>query len=287
MEHTLWLGIVLAIIGSTNLNVGKAIQKWKVRVLAQGRRVFARPHRRDFGIWMIGFGLTSSVSLFYSLALKYTDKSSMVSGLNGVGMIGMVVFAWLVLKERIGRQELVGAALVLVGTTVMGYFEAEPQTQQYALAGAAVSAALLLAVFVPAALVSWRIRRFHGFTFGALAGVLIGISVILGDIALLRAGNSFFGQFAYPYPYIALGLGLIAVITTQLAFWRARAMVVIPTINSFMILIPVVLEYFVFATVLKPPSYVGIAIIIVGVVLLTATETQNRIGREASELGQA
>jgi drug/metabolite transporter (DMT)-like permease len=224
------------------------------------------------------------VSVFYSLALKYTDKSSMVSGLNGVGMIGMVVFAWLVLKERIGRQELVGAALVLVGTTVMGYFEAEPQTQQYALARAVVSASLLVAIFAPAALVSWRIRRFHGFTFGALAGVLIGISVILGDIALLRAGNSFFGQFAYPFPYIALGIGLIAVITTQLAFWRARAMVVIPTINSFMILVPVVLEYFVFATVLKPASYVGIATIVVGVVLLTATETQNHIGDEASEL---
>ena len=58
-------------------------------------------------------------------------------------------------------------------------------------------------------------------------------------------------------------------------------MVVVPTINSFIILTPVVFEYFTFGTVLAPPQWVAILSIVAGVVLLTATSTQDRI--EATE----
>ena len=64
----------------------------------------------------------------------------------------------------------------------------------------------------------------------------IGIAMILGDMALVASGNSMMGQFRNPYPYIAVAVGGGALVITQFAFWRARAMVVVPTINSFIIL---------------------------------------------------
>ena len=256
------------------MNVGKAIQKWKVRIFAHGRDIFGRDHRKDLYIWGIGFLLTSSSSIFYSLALKFTDKSSMVSSLNGIGMIGLVLFAWLVLKEKIGKRELVGAGLVLAGTAVMGLLESAPDVQKPSLAGFLICGGIMLAIFAPPVFWSWRARKLHGLTFGALAGILLGMAVILGDFALLSANNSFFGQLRYPYPYLAVFSGTVAIVVTQLAFWRGTAMVVVPTINSLMILSPVVLEYFTFGTTLRPVSYLGIAAIVAGVVLLTATEKQ-------------
>ena len=85
------------------------------------------------------------------------------------------------------------------------------------------------------------------------------------------------GQLKNPYPYVAIVLGTVALAVTQLAFWRSRAMVVVPTINSFVILAPVVFERFVFGTVLRPPQYLAVVAIVAGVILLTATEKQDRI----------
>ncbi len=278
MEGPMFLGVLFAVLASAHLNIGKGIQKWKVRIFGQKRAMFSAEHRKDLFIWLIGFSLTASATPLYSLALKYTDKSSMVSSLNGVGMIGLVLFAWLVLHERIGWQEIGGAALVLLGTTVMGYFD-EPLTggQTYSLKPFLYCLLVTAAVFAPLALFAWKTNRYYGFTYGAIPGILIGSAMILGDIALVKSGNDMLGQLKNPYPYIALFLGTVALAVTQFAFWRSKAMVVVPTINSFVILAPVVFEYFTFGTALVPVQYTAVAAIIAGVILLTATEKQDRI----------
>ncbi len=278
MTEEFWLAVFLAVIASVNLNVGKAVQKWKVRVLGEGRRILAPEHRKDFSVWVVGMALTASSSVFFSLALKFSDKSSLVSSLNGVGLIGLVIFAWAVMKERIGRQELGGAALVLIGTTVMGYFE-KPllKSQEFSLVNFIVVSAVLWGIFLPASVFSWKTGRLHGLIFGTFAGIILGMCLILGDMALVRAGNDFLGQLRYGYPYVALLFAVCALTVTQFAFWRSKAMVVVPTINSVMILSPVLLEYFTFGTVLQAPQYLGVAVIVAGVVLLTYTETQDKI----------
>ena len=63
MEGSVLLGIVLAIIGSTNLNVGKGVQKQKVHVFLEGRKMLRTPHRRDLGIWLLGLLLTATAAV--------------------------------------------------------------------------------------------------------------------------------------------------------------------------------------------------------------------------------
>lgn len=279
MENMLWLGILLAILASICLNVGKGVQKWKVKIWGKGRAMFQKENIGDFRIWMIGFFLTAAAAPIYSAALKFTDKSSMVSSLNGVGMIGLVIFAWLVLHEKIGWQEIGGAALVLFGTALMNWFDKPIAQDAFTVGRFAVSGLSLLAVFGLLAAFSWKTDRLYGFSFGAIPGILIGGAMILGDMALVEAGGDMLGQLKTPYPWIAMIAAIGALTVTQLAFWRARAMVVVPTINSFVILAPVVMEYFTFGTVLQPVQYAAIALIVAGVVLLTYTEAQDRIER--------
>jgi len=287
MQESFLLGILFAVLASTSLNVGNGIQKWKVRVFGQKKAMFNRQHRKDLAIWLIGLLMTTSATPLFSFALKYTEKSSMVSALNGVGMIGLVVFAWLVLRERIGWQEISGALLVLAGTAVMGYFDkALAGGQQYSLGPFFWCLFFVAAVFGPLSAFSWKTNRYYGFTFGAIPGILIGCAMILGDIALVESGDDMLGQFTNPYPYIAIVLGTGALIVTQLAFWRSKAMVVVPTINSFVILTPVVFERFTFKTILQPLQYLAVGAIMTGVVLLTATEKQDRIEGRSSGEGQ-
>ena len=51
--------------------------------------------------------------------------------------------------------------------------------------------------------------------------------------------------------------------------WRATAIVVVPTMNSFVILTPLVIQYFTFGTVLHSLQYLGVLVVIAGVVRMT------------------
>lgn len=277
------LGILLAIAASTFLNVGKGVQKWKVAVLGQGRRAFSAEHRKELGLWCVGLGMTASATVLYSFALKFTDKPSTVSALNGVGLIGLVVFARLVLKETVGLKEMLGAVLIVAGTALMGLFDQPPEAGQvFESSGFIISMVALGAVYAPLAIYSWRARRWHGVVFGSLAGAMIGAAMVLGDVALVEADGDVLGQFGGPYVYIALLIGNGALAMTQLAFWRAPAMVVVPTTNSFVIFTPVVLQYFTFGTVLHPVQLLAVGVIIAGVVRLTMGGGTGEAGAEVA-----
>jgi drug/metabolite transporter (DMT)-like permease len=268
--ETLWLGLLLGALAALCMNLGKGVQKMKVKVLGRGRLMFRPPHRRDLGIWALGASGSIIATVLYSLALKYTDKSSLVTSLNGLGLLGLVFFAWLVLKEPMGPREWLGAGLVVAGTAVMGYLDQPlPAGQNYDLGSFLRLVLILAAVWLPLALLALRVVRLHGLAFGAIVGNLIAVGMILGDMALVKSQGDFFGQFRNPYPYAAIGCTLSAFALTQFAFWRASALAVVPTINSFMILVPLLLEYFTFGTVLRPVQYLSAVIIVAGVILLT------------------
>jgi len=274
-EETLYLGLLLGASAAICLNLGKGIQKMKVKVLGQGRAMFRPPHRRDFVIWVLGALTSLSATILYSLALKYTDKSSLVSSMNGVGLIALVFFAWLVLKEPMGIREWLGAGLVVAGTTAMSYLDQPlPAGQSYDLPRFLTLVAILIAVFLPLVLLALKVVRLHGLVFGALVGTIIGVAMILGDMALVKSQGDFLGQLQNPYSYAAIFCGGSALTLTQVAFWRASALSVVPTINSFMILIPVLMEYFTFGTVLQPVQYLAVLVIVLGVVLITTSSRQ-------------
>jgi drug/metabolite transporter (DMT)-like permease len=277
MEGTLALGIGLAILASTNINVGKGIQKWKVHIWGKKGAMFNQENLPDTLIWFVGLALTASAVVILPLALKYTDRTSMVSSFNGVGMIGLVIFAWLVLHEKIGWRELGGAALILIGTAIMKYFDVPVAQKSFSLARFLASFGAIFGGFGLLALYSWKTNRFYGFAVGSLPGILIGSAMILADMGLVKTGNSIMGLVTNPLAIFGFICGVMATVFTQFAFWRAKAMVVVPTINSFIILAPVVIEYFTFGQSLKAVQYAAVAVIIAGVILLTATEKADRI----------
>jgi len=282
MDSALLLIMIVGSCASILLNLAKGVQKMKVKVLGKGWAMFSPPYRRDFLIWLGSVAMAILAAALYSLALKMTDKSSMVSALGGIGLIGLVLFAWLVLKEHLGKRELLGVGLIIVGTSTLGYFNV-PLTKGQAynlfwlgawLAGMALFLSLLC-------IYSILTRKLHGFAFGALAGNLIGIAMIFGDMALVKSGNSLLRQFQNVYVYLALLFSVSALATTQYAFWRSTALVVVPTINTFMILVPVLLDYLVFGTALQAPQYAGVAVIVGGVLILTTSREELLLEKKA------
>ncbi|MDP8254871.1 MAG: EamA family transporter [Candidatus Alcyoniella australis] len=246
----------------------------KVEVLKQGFKAFRKEHRRDLAGWASGFLLTFAASPLLSYAMKLTDKAGIVSATCGVGIVGLVIFASVVLKERFGKREAIGCLMVLAGTMLMGYFnkpieifQGYPIAKLFIVIGIIGSFTLLLCV------AAWKTNKLISLTFGATAGLFIGFSLMLADLALIQSGNDFLGQLKNPFPYIALTTGTVALVLTQLAFFRGRAMVIVPTINSIMIASPPILELIVLGTVMSIMQVVGLLVILGGVLVLT-TKTE-------------
>lgn len=275
MDTQLLIGLLMGCSASICMNVGKGVQKLKVQVLKKGRGAFNRENRRDLLIWIVGMLMTVSASVFFSKALQMTDKSSIVSSLNGVGLIGLALFSYFVLKERVGPREMAAIFLVIAGTALVQFFNVRPEGgQNYSFAMLIRTSGAAVVLFGALVVFAIRTGRGHAFIFGALAGALIGFALILGDIALIAAGGDFTGQLRNPYPYLALTIGLGALIVTQFAFFRGSAVFVVPTVNSFIIIVPMVAEVFIFGVSLVLLQYAGAAMIVAGVIILTTGGSQ-------------
>ena len=265
-------GLALGAAGAMCMNVGKGVQKMKVEVLKHGLDAFRPPHRRDLGIWALGYAMTASAGIFYSLALARTDQPSVIAAMTGVGLVALVVFSALVLRERVGRTEVTGVALVVVGTaTVSALHTTANVGGSFEVRELMLWSGSVLGVWVLPVTYTLVTGRFHGTIFGALAGSLIGVSMILGDIAMTEARGSLLGQLKGPYVYLALLAGTSALALTQVAFFKSRAVVVVPCSNSFMILVPVLLERAILGVTISRGQAMGMAIVIVGIVAMTAT----------------
>ena len=271
MNLSFILGILFGILAALMMNIGKGVQKQKVHVLLQGRKIFSKQNRGDFSIWLLGLAMTAGAILPFSLGLKFSGSPSTISAMTGIGLIGLVIYAIKVIDEKISRADIVGIGLVVVGTSMLGYLGAGKETESRAFLDQDLIKVILVPVLIAAGacIAALNFRRIHGITFGLTAGLFIGIALFLGDAALVRAGGSFSGQLSNPYPYVAFAFATLAMATTQVGFLRGRALEVVPSVNSATILTPLFFEVAIYRSQPETPFLWLIAVIVTGVFLLS------------------
>lgn len=264
-------GLLIGMLAALMMNIGKGVQKQYVHVFLNGRQVFRKEHRRNLGLWILGFCLTAGAAVPYSLALKLSQSPSAIAAMTGIGLTGLGLYAVKVIGERFGVMDLVGITLVIIGTSLLGYSGAEKEIAArhfldwqllFALSVIVVSAATVCCL-------SRLLPRMHGVAFGGAAGIGIGLAIFLGDIALVRAGGSFSGQLSNPFPYVALLFAASATVLTQFGFLKSRAIEVVSAVNSAAILTPLLLEVIVYGV---HPDAMGVAFIlciVTGVIFLS------------------
>lgn len=275
MENNLILAIILGTLASLALNVGKGVQKWKVDVLKHKLKALKPEHRKEFTIWVGGTLLTVVAGPLYSYAFKFSDQPSIVTSLGGIGLIGVLIFSKIVLKEHITKLKVLGGIFIIVGTVLVNYFVVKGTGGQNFEASVFAPVAIgFVVLFSFLGVLSHLVKPMVGRAMAIAAGSCLGMAMILADVALVAAGGDIWGQLKTFYIYIALLCGNCAFIITQLSLMREDGSVVIPIIHSMVIIVSIVMEYVIYGSLLQNVQMVGIGVIIFGVFLLTSKSKQ-------------
>jgi len=271
MNGAFLAGMLLGILGALLLNVGKGVQKQHVHVFFHGRAALARAHRRTLLLWCVGLAMTAGASIPYNLGLMLSGSPSTISSMTGMGLIGLTIYATRVIGEELSFIDGVGIALVVVGTSLLSYLggTAESATREFTATALLRANVILLSTSVSICAVALWTRKLHGLAFGTTAGLLLGLAMFIADVGLVRAGGSFVGQFGGPHVYLAIAYALSGMVVTQVGFARARALDVVPAINSMMILTPLLLEWIIYREPFEVVRLFLVLVIVVGVLLLS------------------
>jgi len=272
MEFNIIIGVLLGLMGAILINIGKGVEKMKVHVFAQGWGMFRAPHRRDLGIWLCGMCMTASYGVFQWGAMRFVNNPSLIVSMSGLGLVALVLFAVRVIGEKTTTKEIAGIAIIVLATVAMPYFQAPKQIQTtYNLKNLIIGTGIPLIIFGLLSLYALYSKRIHGFSFGALAGACNAVPSLLIKVSWVHVGENapVWDQLREPFLYIALLVGIGATVFTQLGFWRDRAIIVVPSFMSFNIVIPAVLEYYIFGVALQPTQFVALGAIIAGVIFLS------------------
>ena len=283
MDPKLVMDIALGCLASISMNLGKGIQKMKVVVWKTWPRVLAPENRRNFLIWCVGMLMTTVAGILFTKALKQAQPS-IIASLNGVGLIALAVFSSIVLREKVGGREWGAIGLIIVGTLVVQSLQKKTGGDMaFTMSALLWVLGLSIASFTAIVLVTKVVNKGRAFIYAMIAGTFLALMFIFFKIANVEKGPGPLGEFLTIYFLVGFLCGNGAFVFTNLAFFHGSATMIVPTVNSFMILMPIIYEYFVFGAMMKPVQYAGVGVIVAGVVILTTGQGHRPESEAASQ----
>jgi drug/metabolite transporter (DMT)-like permease len=265
----------LAFLGYSVLNIAQAGQK--IGLQLKNDRALA-----GWSLWTAAT-VGTLLAVFIVLIALSLGAVSLVGAMAGSGLATLAVFSHFVMGESITKMDLVGIVVILAGSVLIGFFasqQGEPSPRWFWLHG--FSIALILAYTVAWVFVGEGKRA--GLVLGGFGGALAGSSMLYQNATTLTADLGALVEFPLrdnvsaerllqlvnPYLFIWLTLSMAGFFVLQIAYGRGKAIHVIPSFNVNFIVVPVVGGVVAFSEAVHPLQWVGVVIIIVGTLLLTA-----------------
>ena len=269
-----WLTILLAFIGNSVLNISQAGQKI-------GLELMRRDRRRGALLWT-GSLLGTTVAALLSWVAVTIGRVALVGAMAGSGLASLAVFSFLVMREKIRARELAGIGIMAGAAVLIGLFQRELPLAEPSLRRLFP----YLGALCVAALASWLALRGRSRVVGP---VIAGFSGVLGGFVPMfqkvsssttGRGSSFVAQIleeghwahaiANPFTPLWILLSIASMAVIQFAYRHERAVRLIPYFTFCLILVPVLGGVLAFGEKLQAVQWVGIALILSGLLLLTA-----------------
>ena len=166
--------------------------------------------------------------------------------------------------------------MIIAGTfIVQSMNKGGDQQHQFTLLSLLWMMGICAGIFVVLVFLTKALNKGRAFVYASIAGTFLALMVIFFKVANVEAGDGALGKFLNIYFLIGFLNGNGAFVFTNLAFFHGTATMIVPTVNSFLIIMPMIMEIFIFRVMLQPVQYLGAAVIVLGVILLTTGMKQD------------
>jgi drug/metabolite transporter (DMT)-like permease len=221
---------------------------------------------RNLILWIVGFILINIYIVPNTVALKYLAPH-LVSSMAGWGIIVMIFFSYLILKEKLYRSDYFYTILIVVSIIFLHLFEYQESEVKVNISVLIAVAFFPLSLLLPALLrfVSKRIKK---ILFAVLSGISAGLIIVMMKVLVTFLGFDVPSYLASPYFYLYLFFSIAAFITLQVAYKLGQMMTVGPIQYSAVIIYPALCSFLVFGKHINLMQIVAIAAIIYGVVAI-------------------
>ncbi|KAK9767415.1 hypothetical protein K7432_002815 [Basidiobolus ranarum] len=144
-KHSIWIGIVLVLLGGTTLNIGLNLQKFALRKSQEKKKLLEQsnhenprnsedvnPHHTIFQkishslskinpVWVVGFVIYVAASFLNFIALQFAPQS-LVAPLGAISLVTNVVIAPIMNKESLGKFDIIGVIVIIAGCVLVVVF---------------------------------------------------------------------------------------------------------------------------------------------------------------------
>jgi uncharacterized membrane protein len=253
-----------------------------------GLAITDRHRAKGIIVWILST-LSMPISVFLILYAVSIGNVSLVGAMSGSGLASLAIFSHLYMHEGISKQELVGVCTVIVAAILIGSFSLKKISTVSALSSLYIYLPIVCGSYLLLWLLFSRRANIVGIVIAGFAGAIGGFVPLFQKVAtsprglsqpllrfhfritspittLLQKGADLLSN---PWALAWIVLSLLSMVVMQFAYRRGKAIQLIPAFAANTIAIPVVGGVVAFEERLHPFQWIGVALIITGVFLLT------------------
>jgi len=275
MANIIFLGLIFGIVNTMILHLSKAMERHGIEIFSR-KKSFKEKGKKPL-IYIIGFALNNTVPIWQIIGTTFAS-AAVFSSVFGLGLILLMIYSHYILHEEIIKQELIGAILIIIGTTIVGFlYIIEPP-----LSGAIIYPnffiLLIVITIIFSLFISFSLKKKFAiaFIFGAVAGTFGGMDNVFKRMGLSSSNfiealaGVFRGELLSIIFLISFLLGFLALIITQVGFAKgADASKLVPMYNSLYIIAPIVIELIIIENATVSIGLIlSLVLIVVGIFLM-------------------
>ena len=216
----------------------------------------------------MGFIIMNAFPIPSAIALKNLP-AHIVSAFAGWGIIILVVFSFLLLKEKLYKTDYFFSFLIVSGIVLLNYFEKSTPTGSSATTFRVWGLGILCTVpviLIFTGLLKFLDKKVKTWVFASVSGMSAGLMVITLRLLVVNFGYEVSSYLGSIYLYLYLGSALLSFIGLQLALKNGPMIVVGPVQYSTTIIYPVFAAFLVFQQPIHWAQFLAIALIVYSVI---------------------
>ncbi len=227
-------------------------------------------------IWLMGWVMTATGWVFYVKAIGLGDLT-VVQPLMALGQIPLVIFAVLLLNEKVQLKEHIGIIMAVAGAVIIS---GDADISSSAVVKWNMPVIFFFSIITGIIfLFLYASRSTEGISMAIAAGLVFGVAALLTKLltamlAIQGIPLTFVNVLSHPVLYVVIAANVIGIILLQAALQNGRAAIISPLYLAIANIVGIVSGLTIFNEAISLRRWIAILFLLFGSSFLTRTSNR-------------